>query len=427
MTLGACAALVLATACATEPEATNNGTITQPEATANGETTPPDAADPLVTGLYDFAERFGQSVLTEGENSVYSPLSIAYAFAMLRAGADGETASQLDDVFGFPADGLAEAARTLAQQTVTIDDAPPRTEPGEARGPDDEPQDPIVAIANGLFVQDGLTLEPEFTETLAEYYGARPIDVDFASPEAIQTIDEWVDEQTAGRIDRLFDELDPETVAVLANAIYMKAEWEHQFTETATEDSEFTLGDGSTVTVPMMSKDSLSLRYLTGGGDAEGWSAIELPYAGGELSMWLVLADPSGETGTPAAPNLSASLLEQLHQGGETVSVDVALPRWDFGTTIELLGQLRELGLTDLTDLDGITPQFAVNDAIHRANITVDEQGTEAAAVTGVAGVTSLPPDAEIQFRADRPFSFVVMHTPTGAPLFAGAVENPLQ
>nr|WP_260152945.1 serpin family protein [Hoyosella altamirensis] len=381
-----------------------------------------EPVDEFIAGLYEFSESFARSIAQDDEdreNTVYSPVSIAYAFAMLRAGAEGETAAQLDAVFGFPAEGLNEAVRALADEAVTVDDVPPRTESGETRGPDDEPAEPIVALANGLFVQEGMTLESDFTTTLSEYFDAEPENVDFTSPEAVATIDSWVEENTAGRIDRLFDELDPETIAVLANAIYMKAEWENQFSESSTEDDDFTKADGSVVTVPMMNKQSTTVRHATG----EGWEAIELPYAGGELSMWILISDTDDLT----APQLTASTLETLADGGTSVSADIALPRWDFGGTVQLLEQLRGIGLTNLSELDGITPDFMVSDAIHRATITVDEQGTEAAAVTGVAGVTSLPPEAQVEFRADRPYTFAIMHTPTGAPLFLGGVEDPSQ
>lgn len=406
------AAFVLATACGTtEPAPDANGTAPPPVATG-------DPGNEFVTGLYDFAERFGEAVAAPDANTVYSPLSIAYAFAMLRAGADGETAAQLDEVFSFPAERLGEAVQAVTAETVTIDDAPPRTDPDETRGPEDEPQEPVVAIANGLFVQDGVALEPSFTNALADDYDAQAVDVDFRSPDAIETIDAWVDEHTAGRITRLFDDLDPETIAVIANAIYMKAEWQYQFSESSTEDAEFTKADGSTVTVPMMSKQALSLRHVTG----ETWNAIELPYVGGELAMWVLVSE--GEE--PLAPTLTSAVFEQLRDGAPAVSANVALPRWDYENQIDLLERLGELGLTNLAELDGITPEFMVSDAIHRANITVDERGTEAAAVTGVAGVTSLPAEPQIDFRADRPFSFVVMHTPTGAPLFAGSVADPI-
>ncbi|MBB3038815.1 serpin family protein [Hoyosella altamirensis] len=415
--LGVGAVLMLATACGTtEPS------DPEPETTTAAAPAMEEPVDEFIAGLYEFSESFARSIAQDDEdreNTVYSPVSIAYAFAMLRAGAEGETAAQLDAVFGFPAEGLNEAVRALADEAVTVDDVPPRTESGETRGPDDEPAEPIVALANGLFVQEGMTLESDFTTTLSEYFDAEPENVDFTSPEAVATIDSWVEENTAGRIDRLFDELDPETIAVLANAIYMKAEWENQFSESSTEDDDFTKADGSVVTVPMMNKQSTTVRHATG----EGWEAIELPYAGGELSMWILISDTDDLT----APQLTASTLETLADGGTSVSADIALPRWDFGGTVQLLEQLRGIGLTNLSELDGITPDFMVSDAIHRATITVDEQGTEAAAVTGVAGVTSLPPEAQVEFRADRPYTFAIMHTPTGAPLFLGGVEDPSQ
>lgn len=105
--------------------------------------------------------------------------------------------------------------------------------------------------------------------------------------------------------------------------------------------------------------------------------------------------------------------------------VDLALPRWDFATDVGLLPALKQLGLTSLDDLPGISPGASVSDAVHRANITVDELGTEAAAVTGIGMAVSAPPAAEVTIRADHPFAFAITHEPTGTPVFLGTVADP--
>ena len=355
----------------------------------------------VIAGMRGFTGAFGALTATEGENSVFSPAGIAYAFAMLRAGAAGETARQLDEVFGFPGSGVHVAMRQFRQDVV----------------PTDAPKAPTVAIANGLFVQQGLSLGKDFVATLSRQYGAGPQQVDFAGGTAKETIDSWVAEHTAGKIKELFGELDQATIAVLANAVYFKGAWAHPFSEDTTRDASFRLADGGSVTVSMMSLDPAELNYVAG----DGWQAVELPYTGGELAMWVLVPD---EADAPP-PTLTAKTLAALADA-EPKPVQLAMPRWDFGSTVPLLPALRRLGLTSLADLPGIAPGAYVDDAIHRATVTVDEHGTEAAAATGIAVRTSMV-TPEVSIRADHPFSFAVVHTPTGAPLFAGSVADPTQ
>lgn len=370
-----------------------------------------------VAGLRTFAEQFSAASAPEAENFVFSPTSIGYAFAMLRAGAGGETARQLDEVFGFRDPGVHEAFNALSRGIVTTDDTPPRAKPGATRAPGEQPKPPVVSIANGLFVQKNLRLGDVFLRTLAEQYGAGAQVVDFTADTAKETIDEWVREQTADRIDKLFDQLDPDTIAVLANAVYLKADWAMPFEDALTKDENFRLADGGTVSAPMMRMVKPgALNYARD----DGWQAVELPYAGGELAMWVVV--PTGDDLQP--PRLSAELLAGLRDS-ERKTVDVVMPRWDFGTEVALLPELEKVGLTDLTDLRGIYGGAYVSDAIHRANITVDESGTEAAAVTGIAVAVSAGPGPDVTVRADRPFGFAIVHTPTGAPMFLGTVADP--
>jgi serpin B len=303
------------------------------------------------------------------------------------------------------------AAFNALTRGVVTTNRPPE-DPTATADPGTPPPPPVVAIANGLFVRNGLRPSPTFLRTLGEQYGAAPQEVDFASPTAKQQIDAWVREQTADRIDELFDELDPMTIAVLANAVYLKASWQVPFDEGLTEDEAFHRADGSTVDVPMMHlARPEQLRYLR----TPDWEAVRLPYAGDQLAMWVMIPTDAATT-----PRFDWATLDRA----ELRTVDLALPRWDFATEVALLPTLERLGLTDLTDLPGISDSAVVDDAIHRATITVDEFGTEAAAVTGIAVVESAP-SPDITVRADRPFAFAITHEPTGAPVFLGTVTDP--
>jgi serpin B len=276
----------------------------------------------------------------------------------------------------------------------------------------------VVAIANGLFIQNGLPVTDGFLRTLASQYDAGARIVDFPTGQGAEQINAWVREQTAQRITKLFDQLDPATRLVLANAVYLKADWQTPFAKDPTTDATFTRADGTTVAVPMMHQQE-PLRYASG----QGWQAVELPYAASELAMRVIV--PQG-TLTPAAL-LSPGTLTQVAAGLRPGQVDLFLPRWDFATDLALLPALNRLGLTALDDFSGMSQErLELDQAVHRANITVDEWGTEAAAVTGLSFAVSGLAQPQFVVRADRPFAFTIVHQPTGAPLFIGHVADPL-
>lgn len=394
------AALLAVNGCAAGPDApSRNRTQTLPG--VERVAAPADApVAQAVTGIRAFADAFGGAV-HDGGNTVFSPLSLASAFAMLRAAAAGQTADQLDTTFGFPDPGVHTAFNALTGGLVTT--------------PTD-PDAPVVTITNGLFVQEGFRPSTAFLRTLAEQYGAAAQAVDFTTPAAVQDINAWVHEHTAGRIDRLFDQLDANTITVLANTVYLKASWQVPFDRAATRDEPFHRADGDTVDAPMMHLATPGQLYYL---NTPAGQAVRLPYAGDQLAMWILVPHEATTT-----PRFDAGTLAAL-DGAEPRTVDLALPRWDFATDVGLLPVLKQLGLTRLDDLPGISPGASVSDAIHRANITVDELGTEAAAATGIAIAESAAPTAEFTVRADHPFAFAITHEPTGTPVFLGTVADP--
>jgi serpin B len=369
-----------------------------------------------VAGMTAFGYDLYKASADPAANTVLSPMSIAYAFGMARAGARGATADQLDRVFGFPA-GAPHAALNVLSQTLATVNGPP---PPSSRGPANNhnagvPAPPLVAIAHALFVQDGAQVKRSFLRTLAAQYGAGVRTVDFGSSAAKEAIDAWVREQTANRIRQLFDHLDPATLLVIANAVYFKGDWVVRFDRAKT--APFARPDGSVVEAPMM-HSLASYRYAAG----RGWQAVELPYAHSDLAMWILV--PRG--GTTPAELLSPKALATVGSHLREQEIDLSLPRWDYGTTIPLMPELREIGLADLTNFGGISDSgLSVSDAIHRANITVDEQGTEAAAVTGTAFIAVCGRCGPTAVRADHPFAFAIVDRPTKTPLFIGHVADP--
>jgi serpin B len=369
-------------------------------------------------GMTGFACDLYRAGATPSQNAVFSPLSIEVAFATTRAGARGRTAAEIDKVLHFPGRDLHEAFNAITRQVVTTDGPPP---PRKATRKAEQVEPPVVSLANGLFAQRGFAIREAFLRTLASQYGTGVGTVDFtAGGEAARQIDAWVRRQTAGRIDKLFGQLDPSTRLVLANALYLRADWEQPFTESSTTDATFTRADGSTVQARMMQRAG-QLGYAAG----DGWQAVELPYAGGQLAMRVLL--PTGRL-TPAdllTPGTLAAVAARLRP--EVVAV--SLPRWKASSQLDLSTLLRRLGLVapfGAADFSGIAAEpLYIQQAVHRATITVDEWGTEAAAVTGLAFAVSGVAPPELTFRADRPFAFVIVHKATGVPLFVGQVADP--
>jgi serine protease inhibitor len=378
---------------------------------------------PAISGLTAFGHDL-LAAMGDDRNLVVSPLSIGYAFGMADAGARGETKAEIEKTLGFPAGGPHQAMNALTQQIGTHDTPPPRLKPGEQQSPGTA-KPPVVSLANGLFVDHRLQVEPDFLRVLAEQYGAGARSIDFAGPKASDEINAWVRKQTADRIPKLFDQLDPDVAMVLANAVYLKADWAARFDTTSTKPESFRREAGA-VRVPTMHREA-ALRHTAGA----GYQAVELPYAGGELAMWVLV--PTGAT--KPADLLAPQTLAAVGSGLTSKRVHVALPRWDFGTDTDLKPLLTKLGMSvpfDETkaDFSGIsrTKRMFISQAVHRANITVDENGTEAAAVTGLGmGIVSAPPPVEATVRADRPFAFAIVHTKTKAPLFLGQVTDPTQ
>jgi serpin B len=341
---------------------------------------------------------------------------------MVRAGAVGTTGTEIDDVLHIedPATihrAMNALARELEARSGTFDVG------GEQR-------EVTLSIANSLWGQSGLAFEQPFLDTLAAEYDAGLRVTDFiADPEGSRsTINEWVSDETRERIPDLLPQgsITSDTRLTLVNAVYLKAPWVTQFSEDATADRPFTRLDGSTVDVPTMST-RVSAPYAAG----EGWQAVELGYAGGELAMVLVVPDAGALAEVEGA--LSDGLLDDVVAALDRSEVDLQLPRWDIETSAQLADLLAEMGMptafTDAADFSGISREaaLAISAVVHQANITVDENGTEAAAATAViVGETSAPDPADVvELHVDRPFLFVLRDATTGANTFLGRVADP--
>jgi serpin B len=386
---------------------------------------PPGDLVELVAGNQAFAFDFYQAVREEEGNLFYSPHSLLLALAMTYAGARGETAEQFAETLNFrlPQERLHPAFNALDLELAARGE---QDEPGE-----DENRRFQLNIANSVWGQQGYPFLPEYLDLLAVNYGSGLRLVDYAAdPEAARlAINDWVSEQTEARIQDLIPPgaIDVLTRLVLANAIYFNAAWLYPFEENLTQDMPFNLLDGSQVNTPMM---TYSIPERLNYGQGAGYQAVELPYLGDEVAM-LVLAPDEG-TFSEFEASLDAAKLEAILAGLEPKTVALFLPKFEFETQFSLAETLAAMGmpvafdpnLADFSGMDG-SRELYITDVIHKAFVAVDEEGTEAAAATGVVvGVTSLPME-DVRLVVDRPFIFAIRDVPTGELLFVGRVLNP--
>jgi serpin B len=379
-----------------------------------------DLAD-LIRGNSEFAFALYPQLSAGDENVFFSPYSISIALAMTYAGAKGGTADEMAQALHFllPADRLHPAFNKLALELES-----------RSKAEDLEPDQVFqLNVANSLWGQAGFAFEQDFLDTLAANYaaGMRLVDYERDAEAARQKINEWVSQSTNQKIKDIIPQgaLDALTRLVLANAVYFKAAWQHPFEPDATLPGPFRLRDGTTVEVPMMHEQA-SLRSTAGG----GYRAVELPYAGRQLSMLILLPDEGALEGVEA--RLESGLLDEAVNALQSSQVILSLPKFEYEWSLSMTDGLKALGMrdafvperADFSGMDGRRDLF-VTDILHKAFVAVDEAGTEAAAATTViVGTTSMPTDL-IEFKIDRPFLFVIRDNPTGTVLFVGKVVNP--
>jgi serpin B len=378
----------------------------------------------LVSGNNQFAFDMYRQSTAQADNLFYSPYSISIALAMVSAGAGGDTAAQMAQALHFtlPPDRLHPAFNRLALELASRSKVE-GLKPGEVFQ---------LNVANSLWGQAGFVFERPFLDVLALNYGAgmRLVDYQKDAEAARKEINDWVSGSTNQRIKDLIPPgvLDALTRLVLANAVYFKGAWSSPFDAHLTQPDTFHVLDGSSVPVAMMSQ-STRLDAMQG----DGYRAVEMPYAGGQLSMLVLLPD-AGRL-ADVEQGLSAGLVAETIASMQRVEVDLQIPKFKMEWSAELSQGLKALGMTDAFDparadfsgMDGERDLF-LSLILHKAFVSVDENGTEAAAATAAAvEAMAMPgnPAEPFHFRADRPFLFLIRDNPTGTILFLGRVMNP--
>lgn len=370
-----------------------------------------DAAtlDALVLALDDFSFDLHRAAVATAPaaGTVSSGYGAATALSLALAGTAGDTRTGLANLLGV--DALDEASvhagmNALAQALV-------------ARSNDDL----VLRTANRAFVRPGLPLADAYLDVAVGDYGAPVTEADFAgaTDEVTRLVNAWVSDSTDGFIDAIVDRFDPATVLALLNAVFLDATWQDAWQDLGTMD--FGRLDGGSGEVPAFGGRA-TLGTLT----RAGLRGVELPYAGGELAMLILV--PDDLAGFEAG--LDATGLAALVDALAPTDVRLRVPKWDDAAELDLSALLAPLGLpANPWNVGRMIADPAAADvgvlALQRARIEVDENGTRAAAVTGVVGVTSTPVEEPVAFDVDRPFVYVLRDRTTGTVLFTGRVVAP--
>ena len=353
----------------------------------------------LVASNNDFAFRLFNEARGE-ESSIMSPLSITYALGMMNNGAAGQTQQEINEVLGFGkagADGINNFCRKMLTEAPTLD------------------KETKAEIANTIYVNSGTgyELQPDFVEKANTYYDATPTALDFYDDATIGIINQWADEHTHGMIPAIVDEatFNRQSPSCLLNAIYFKGVWANKFDKANTTDEAFNGG----AKVPMMHQKE-ALNYT----ENNLYQAVRL-YYGNQAYLMTIFLPREGKT----IADVLAAINGQNWQfrSYDSYIVDLKMPRFKTDAELNLVPVMKALGLstafTDAAEFPylGNRP-FAIGDMFQKAVISLDEAGTEAAAITMASGATSVP--REVNFHANRPFFYIISELSTGAIFFIG-------
>jgi len=350
----------------------------------------------------------------EAENTIISPASVSFALSMTYQGASGETKEAMADVLGYGEMDSAELNQASADLLTIL------SYPGE---------DVQTTLANALFKREGIEFREEFLDVNREYYGAETRALDFSDPAASGIINDWVKEQTRGKIEDIVDEdIDPDTIMFLINALHFQGDWSVPFDEDMTQEREFHRPDGDSSPVSMMHRQD-EMYYL----EEDDFQAVRLPYGGEErMSMYVFL--PAEDVGLD---EFTSALDEQSWSGWmesfSEVEGSLLLPRFTVECEEELEEALTDLGMgiafddsrANFENMRPIPPVVYLASVRHKTFVEVDETGTEAAAATSVEVAMESAPVQQFTMEVDRPFLFAIRDDATGTILFLGSVFDP--
>jgi serpin B len=348
----------------------------------------------------------------ENDNIMVSPLSISLALAMTYNGADGQTKYDMEKtlrVYGLSSDDINNSYHDLVEALRDLD------------------QEVLLQIANAIYYRKDFEVERDFISVNKHFYSAEVAPLDFSSDEALSTINGWVYDHTNGKIETIIDQITPLQVMFLLNAIYFKGTWQQEFNKKSTENLPFYPGPEEMIQCETMQRLD-TIPYMSN----QIFSAVRLPYSNGSYNMLIFL---------PEADRNLQDIIDRLNDENWKAwmdsftlkeNVDIKLPKFKYAYEIMLNDVLTEMGMgiafTSQADFTGINRygDLLIDYVKHKSFIEVNEEGTEAAAVTVVAiERTSAGGPQKTPFYVNRPFLYVITEKNSGAILFMGTVKNP--
>jgi serpin B len=379
-----------------------------------------ETTDEVDSRLVAANTRFGFKLFSEvaarnaGKNVLVSPSSVALALAMTYNGADGETRQAMARGLELNQMSLEEANRANLQLKSALEKADPKVQ---------------LQIANSLWARKDVSFRPDFIERNKEFYGAEVTELDFNDPNSPASINGWVSRKTGGKIERIIDQIDRDSVLFLINAIYFKGKWSVEFKKEETKEDNFTLADGRQKKHPMMTQSG-KYDYF----DGKKFQAVSLPYGDRRLSMYIFLP-AKGSTLAELQKSLTVENWEKWMEEFNQTSGDIVVPRFRVEYEVELNDALAALGMgvafdpdrADFSKMVQNDERVAIKKVKHKTFAEVNEEGTEAAAATSVEiTVTSVQaPRERFRMVIDRPFFCAIRDNQTGAILFMGAINDP--
>ena len=340
------------------------------------------------------------------DNIFFSPVSISTAFAIAYEGANGNTADEIQKTFDFAQndDKRRDSFFSLIKSMNEEDN-----------------KEYKLRLANALWLADGFQPLDEYVRVARDYYDSKVTTVDFNS-DGVDRINAWVSDKTEGKIEEVFAPA-PANAAIqvaITNAIYFKGTWTEQFDPEKTKMDDFYTSQDTTVKVPLMELKTSFLNITR----TDQARIVELPYEGDKVSM-LVLLPEEIDGIKSLEESITTDNLKKWREGFQEMKTKVYLPKFQLETTYDVVPILQELGIYDAfgdADFSGISDSgLFIDKVVHKAFIEVNEEGTEAAAATGIAMLQSGP----IEFRADHPFVFVIQDNESGNILFIGRIMDP--
>lgn len=375
-------------------------------------------SQPVDSRLVDANTKFGFKLFSEvlkqdSNNNIFvSPTSVAIALSMTYNGASGATQEEMAKT--LEVQGLSLGAINQANNTLKT----------TLENPDPDVQ---LSIANSLWARKGINFKRDFLQQNRDFYGAKVTELDFAKPNAPGIINNWVQENTRGKIDGIVKDIHPDQVLFLINAIYFKGNWTKPFDKSQTVNRPFYLADGSEKQHPMMSQSGKYQYY-----ENNTFQAVSLPYGKGRLSFYVFL--PKENTSLDDfQQQLSLENWQQWVSQFHRRQGSIQLPRFKFDYEIQLNNSLKALGMENAfdaskADFSNMTSaSVVINEVKHKTFVEVNEEGTEAAAATSVGMMLTSAqiPEEPFQMIVNRPFFCAIRDNQTGTILFMGSIREP--